>query len=120
MTWTYDQPSGAMWHDGVIVAYGYSGKGDGKDNPAMESVHNVGPIPRGAYIICAPHDTASHGPYVLALDPDPENDMHGRSGFLIHGDSKSDPGNASEGCIILGRAFREQIWNSGDRELIVT
>jgi hypothetical protein len=56
---------------------------------------------------------------VLPLNPDPENDMHGRGGFLIPGDSKSDPGNASKGCIILPRKYREQIWESGDRTLVV-
>lgn len=120
MTWRYHQASGALEHDGESVAHGYSGKGDGKNNPALESVHNVGPIPRGKYLICAPHDTRDRGPYVLALDPDPENEMHGRSSFLMHGDSKTSPGEASEGCIIMPRSVREQVWESDDRELIVT
>jgi Protein of unknown function (DUF2778) len=54
------------------------------------------------------------------LTPDPSNDMCGRSGFLIHGDSVSHPGDASDGCIILSRAEREAIVKSGIKLLCVT
>jgi hypothetical protein len=37
----------------------------------------------------------------------------------MHGDSKEHPGCASQGCIILPRPVREQVWHSGDRELEV-
>lgn len=43
----------------------------------------------------------------------------GRSHFLIHGDSVSHPGGASEGCIILNRTARQTIASSGDNELEV-
>lgn len=104
---------------GHTVGVGYSGAGDGKNKPMMEKVHNVGPIPKGAYTIGAPHDTKTHGPYVLELTPHPQNTMYGRAGFLIHGDSVVDPGTASEGCIILSRPVRTSIWNSGDHALSV-
>lgn len=119
MKWTYEQATGRMLHDGERVAIGYSGAGDGKNNPAMQDVKNVGPLPCGLYTIDAPVDTVTHGPYVLRLEPYPENEMFGRAGFLIHGDSVVHPGTASEGCIILGRAIREKIWLSGDRQLEV-
>ncbi len=45
--------------------------------------------------------------------------MFGRSGFLIHGDSVSHPGEASEGCIILDRNVRETIANDDDKYLVV-
>ena len=86
MSWRYDQATGNLYENDQLESIGYSGCGAGKNNPACEGEHNVGPIPRGAYIICAPYDTKTHGPYVLPLNPDPENDMHGRGGFLIHGD----------------------------------
>ena len=41
----------------------------------------------------------------------------GRSGFMIHGNNVQN--NASQGCIILGPALRQQIANSGDTTLIV-
>lgn len=119
MTWTYYQESGKLAHDGTDAALGYSGAGEGKNNPAMQEAHNVGPIPRGSYTINAPHDTVTHGPYVLPLTPDPENEMFGRAGFLMHGDSVVAPGTASEGCIIMPRNIREQVWASGDTRLTV-
>ena len=48
-------------------------------------------------------------PFSLRLTPDPANDMCGRDGFLIHGDSIAHPGTASQGCIILNRLQREHI-----------
>lgn len=119
MTWRYAQASGWLSHDGVNVAEGYSGAGDGKNNPAMQDVHNVGPIPQGKYTIGEPSDTKTHGPYVMHLTPDASNDMFGRAGFLIHGDSVVNPGTASEGCIIMPRKVREEVWASGDRDLEV-
>ena len=44
---------------------------------------------------------------------------HGRSGLLMHGDSKEHPGSASHGCVILPRSVREEVWQSGDRDLEV-
>lgn len=80
---------------------------------------NWGPIPCGLYTIGAHVDTMTHGPFVLPLTPSPQNEMFGRSAFLIHGDSKVAPGSASEGCIILSRSVRERIAKSGDHELRV-
>src|SRR2546423_11084836 len=118
--WTYAQQTGDLQQDGKPVATGYSGAGDGKNNPTMADVPNVGPIPRGAWSITGPPtDPRDHGPYVLRLEPAAETETFGRSGFLIHGDSRAHPGTASEGCIILPRAVREQIWKSGDRDLEV-
>jgi hypothetical protein len=86
----------------------------------MESVHDVGPIPRGNWTIVGPPvNTAEHGPYVLMLQPDADTDTFGRSGFLMHGDSKESPGSASHGCVIMPRAVREQVWKSGDRDFEV-
>src|ERR1035437_2005502 len=107
MTWTYEQATGKLLHDGDLVATGYSGAGGGKNNPTTQDVHNVGPIPIGHYTIEAPVDTVTHGPYVLRLEPDLANEMFGRAGFLIHGDSVVHPGTASEGCIIQARTVRE-------------
>jgi hypothetical protein len=91
------------------LAIGYSGHGLGKNAPGLEDHARVGPIPQGLYFIGPPRDTPDHGPFVLPLDPCPGTDTHGRSGFLIHGDSKEHPGEASLGCIILPRPIREQI-----------
>lgn len=120
LAWTYAQKTGELQQDGKPVATGYSGAGDGKNNPAMEKVHNVGPIPHGDWTIVGPPvNSAEHGPYVLSLKPSPKTATYGREGFLLHGDSRESPGCASQGCIIMPRAAREQVWKSNDRELHV-
>lgn len=106
--------------DGVALGTGYSGQPECRNDPSKCGVHNHGPIPPGRYSIGAPIEhTESHGPFVLPLTPHPDNEMHGRSGFLIHGDSVAHPGTASQGCIIMGRAVREAVRASGDDELEV-
>ncbi len=117
--WIYEQATGKLTREGKLVATGYAGRGDGKNNPAMQHVRNTGPIPRGKYTIGPPRDTKDHGPHVLPLTPDQTNEMFGRSAFLIHGDSVKLPGTASQGCIILARAMREKISSSGDVSLRV-
>jgi hypothetical protein len=118
--WTYQQSTGNMLDaSGNLVCTGYSGAPAGKNDPTKQCLQNVGPIPRGAYTIGAPQNTVTHGPYVLPLTPDPANNMCGRTGFLIHGDSIQNPGTASQGCIILNLTCRQQIWTSGDPGLQV-
>ncbi len=117
--WLYTQLEGYLSLNHVGKGVGYSGKGIGKNNPAMQDAHNVGPIPCGKYEISKPVDTVTHGPFVMALTPDPANTMFGRSAFLIHGDSVISPGSASEGCVVLDRVTREKIWRSGVHTLVV-
>ncbi len=118
--WTYAQTTGELQQDGKHVATGYSGAGHGKNNPDMQEVHNLGPIPQGDWTIVGPPvNTADHGPYVLTLKPAADTPTFGRSGFLMHGDSKESPGSASHGCVILPRSIREQVWKSGDHDLEV-
>lgn len=117
--WTYKIVDGELSHDGEVIGHGYSGAPDAKNDPSKCDVHDHGPIPPGHYSIGKPVDTETHGPFVLPLTPAPENEMHGRSGFLIHGDSIAHPGAASHGCIIVSRALREAVHRSGDNELEV-
>lgn len=118
--WTFKQSTGQMFSPGGLsIGTGYSGAGADRDNPADQAIKNKGPIPEGFYEIGPPANTDHHGPFVLSLTPDAENQMYDRSGFLIHGDSLEHPGEASEGCIILARALREAVWNSGDTRLQV-
>lgn len=118
--WTYEQKTGRLIsNSGELVGVGYSGSPLAKNNPELQQIRDQGPIPRGMYMISAPVDTVTHGPYVLPLAPDAANTMFGRSGFLIHGDSVVSPGSASEGCIIMARMVREDVWNSGDHDLKV-
>jgi len=92
------------------VGYGYSGDGpkftEGRNNPAMESVKGKGPIPRGLWKISLPRTSKRVGPVAMDLTPI-GHDAHGRTAFMIHGDNKAN--DASRGCIILMRPYREQI-----------
>lgn len=118
--WTYAQKTGGLWCDGKQVGSGYSGCDEGKNDPDMQAVPDVGPIPQGEWLIVGPPvNTPGHGSYVLRLQPAPETETFGRSGFLMHGDSIESPGCASKGCVIMPRATREAVWNSGDTHLEV-
>ena len=125
--WTYDQSTGTLARNGKFIARGYSGANIGKNNPDLEAKVATGPIPRGNWRIGdtlsgepegGPYKSNPCGPYCLRLTA-VGHKAHGRSAFLIHGDSAKRPGQASKGCIILPRNVRELIWNSGDRALVV-
>ena len=99
---------------------GYSGKGEGLNNPDMQHVRNTGPIPRGEWTI-DPKENRPHGtgPASLPLTPRPGTDTHSRTDFLIHGDNAKHNYTASEGCISLPRDVRDRIAASGDPNLRV-
>lgn len=107
-------------HAFIRIGMGYSGRGEGKNNPKMQAVPEVGPIPQGRYRIGPMFDSDTHGPHCMRLTPESGTETFGRCGFLIHGDSIIHPGFASGGCIILPRAVRDEIAASRDYELMVT
>jgi Protein of unknown function (DUF2778) len=118
--WTYAQKTGVLRQNSRPAGTGYSGYDNGKNNPAMQAVANIGPIPQGSWtIVGPPFNSSDHGPYVLRLEPDAATHTFGRCGFLMHGDSVEAQGCASRGCIILPRTVRELIWKSGDTALEV-
>ena len=128
---TYAQGLGVLSCKDGFLATGYAGADAGKNNPAMQDVKNVGPLPRGRYTISGPECVGTtfpcpdchgatahrHGPYVLRLHPAQGNEMFGRAGFLVHGDNGH--GTASEGCICIGRSFRQQVTSEGYTEIEV-
>lgn len=119
----YEQSTGRMLirvGDSVdTLGVGYSGSrsAGGYNDPSKQCVKKVGPIPRGKYTLGEPGPGPS--PYSIRLYPDPSNNMCGRGGFLIHGDSTIHPNDASEGCIILKLSERKAIHESGCKTLIV-
>jgi hypothetical protein len=123
LTWRYNSRTGELTHDGVYVASGYAGHGSGVNNPSMQGVNSVGPIPTGTYRIERQQDNVTGSGLRLRasmrLTPVPSNSMHGRAGFLIHGDNGRRNRSASEGCMIFDRDVRDQIGRSGDSELVV-
>lgn len=110
----YNTSTGEIRLDGEFEGYGYSGHGEGRNNPAMEAVPNVGPIPRGKYRIGPARNDPQKGPICFRLFP-VGHDAHNRSGFMIHGDNVRQ--DASEGCIIAGRLIRRAIDNDAETEL---
>ena len=124
--WVYAQSSGELFRIFNVVpiklnliSRGYSGNGQGMNNYKMENIVNVGPLPAGFYVVGDRFDSPEHGPDCLPLMPDPKNNMYGRSGFLIHGDSVTNPGCASRGCVILQKIIRDLIVQTLDKDLQV-
>lgn len=118
--WIYKQSTGQLFNkDNALIGTGYAGSGKGKNNPALQEVENVGPLPRGLYTMKPPVNTVSHGPYAIRLEPHPENQMFGRDGFLCHGERIGQPpGNASLGCMIQNILVRKRMWGSGEDPLL--
>lgn len=115
--WLYVQSSGKLYKNGEYVERGYSGFGAGKNNLETEHIKNVGPIPAGIWRMRGPRDSVTKGPHCFDLNPIAHK-AHGRSAFMIHGDSIKHPGMASEGCIILPRVVRE-MFGEGDFLMVV-
>lgn len=110
--------------DGGLIETGYSGgnKGQNKEginNPEMQNLHDIGPLPEGIYTRGTPVEGTHLGPLAIPLTPDSTNTMYGRSGFYIHGDVIGAPGTASDGCIIMSHATRTLLAASQFRQLVV-
>lgn len=92
---------------------GYSGRGFARNKPHYCYLQGQGPIPKGWYTLEGPfnnyvNDQGHHlGNIVFRLVPDKDNQMFGRSGFLIHGDNTKH--DASEGCIVQGPGIRQHV-----------
>jgi hypothetical protein len=79
-----------------------------------------GPIPEGRYTMGEWYDDpGGKGPVVCKLEPHPDNQMGGRSGFMIHGDNSLQNHTGSDGCIIIPRFARVRISTDADQELEV-
>lgn len=121
MAWKYSQSTGQFNNPvGSGVCLGYSGHAEGLNNPKLQAVREVGPIPQGDWKIGAFFDDAGgKGLIVAHLTPLPGTETFGRSGFMIHGDNGQGNHTASEGCLILPRLVRGMVMASSDRMLTV-
>lgn len=122
--WTYEQNTGRLYRsDGTHAATGYAGGNEG-DNPegvnnhAMQGIKSVGPLPVGRYTFGEVIMQSHLGPFAIPLIPDRDNVMLGRGGFFCHGDT-TPSGNASQGCIIMPRAVRNEMYASDDKQISV-
>ena len=122
--WTFEIAAGKFYNPaGEFVSKVYAG-GDcgkhpeGRNNPDMCSVHNIGPLPEGLYTRGEAVEHSQLGAFAIPLNPDPTNEMYGRRGFYFHGDTEI-PGNASDGCIVGPRQVRNDFYASADRQIRV-
>ena len=125
MTWKYEQSTGNLYTpEGERLATGYAGGNcgnspEGVNNPAMQDIHNVGPLPCGMYTFGTPENNPKLGPFAIPLIPFSGNEMFGRAGFFMHGDTSAMNHSASEGCIIMGATTRHTCAASDDKLLQV-
>ena len=119
--WVYFSSTGNLYDsNGLVAGSGYSGHGEGLNNPSMEADHDIGPIPRGLYLISGFFDDPEKGPIVADLTPEPGTNDFGRSGFMLHGDNRAGNKSASLGCIVMPHDVRAAVRDSGDRGLKVS
>lgn len=137
LCWFYSQSTGEMYNitlsgdpysmaSKFVIVYagaGYSGRGQGLNNPADQFIPNVGPLPQGWYTIGRQQTNFTSSGKALyqsmRLIPNPSNEMFGRGGFLMHGDNSAHNHSASEGCIVLPLDVRNIIGKSKDHCLTV-
>ena len=116
--WTFEQSTGKLYDpQSNHVATGYAGGNCGKNkeginNPDLQDKPCIGPLPEGLYTLGKVVLESHLGPFAIPLIPDESNEMFGRGDFFCHGDTISNPGCASKGCIILNRNTREEIYKS--------
>jgi hypothetical protein len=106
---TFEQSTGKLWDGDKLLGVGWAGHLSGKNNPAEESVKDVGPLPKGLYTVGNPLEGTHLGPLAFPLHPDPQNQEYGRGGFFIHGASATHPEMSSDGCIIQTKPVRDYI-----------
>ncbi len=109
------QEPGTQWN--VVDAHGSSGLSGGyKNNWAMESVKDHGPIPVGTYNMTPmPGNYHNLGPNTIGLTPVPgPKALFDRTLLRIHG------GTRTTGCILLGPNARSTIAGHGGGTLTVT
>lgn len=123
--WVYEQSSGRLYApDGTHAATGYAGGNEGKNPEGVNShdsqnIKGVGPLPVGFYTFGEVVQQSQLGPFAISLLPSDGNSMFGRGGFYCHGDNMQLNESASEGCIIMPRAVRDEVYASGDKQLAV-
>jgi hypothetical protein len=126
--WHYNQATGWLDKDGILVSKDcYSGNGAGFNNPTMEDVVDVGPLPTGPWIVSGPPFTdPERGPYVLRLRPATQEFRQqilsmGRDpdSFLCHGKPlpPADINSGSKGCLCADYPTRMRLYQSGDAQL---
>ncbi|POU03274.1 MULTISPECIES: tlde1 domain-containing protein [Enterobacteriaceae] len=120
MPWVYKVSAHAFYLNGTYKFDAeYSGRPGYWNDSANECVSGKGPLPRGTYTIGPAFYHHKTRAMTMRLTPFIENQMCGRDGFMIHGNSGKHPRDASDGCIILDIRYRKEINDSSDKVLVV-
>lgn len=95
----YHQVTGEIYFGTQLLGKGHAGNGVGLNNPDKQTIHNIGPLPRGFYKVQPEMSNSQLGIVSMRLDPQPDDNgkmdwLFGRSGFYIHAPV------FSEGCIV--------------------
>lgn len=114
MPWTYSQRTGLLTRGSVTLHGAYSGHDVGRNNPGLQRLPSVGPIPQGTYLVGLPHHSSTVGRYAMSLTPQSGTNTFGRTALMLHGDNPAHPGESSTGCIVAPLVVRQHIWASGD------
>ena len=96
----------------AVVGLGYAGATAGLNNPEMEHVRNVGPIPQGTYFLRETRHPRFRAPAFECVPTHSTAEKlkrYGRSGFWVHGDNPGVNFSASSGCIVLNRTARLEL-----------
>lgn len=124
--YTYEQSTGRFCNPtSSLFAIGYSGNGEGKNNPSWQGVKMHGPCPCGIYTAVKMLDHDPHlGYYAIKLEPDAATRVFiislGRDpdSYYWHGDSVDHPGDASDGCLVSQRSPRIEFWDEDNDKKI--
>lgn len=120
--WLFVISTGGIYYpSGELLEVGYSGRGIGLNNPAMQDAKDVGPLPSGLYTLGSLRDDKKLGQDIMDLIPFLANTMYGRDLLRWHGDEVEHPGLhlASDGCLVSSRISRLRAANSTDHILRV-
>jgi RHS repeat-associated protein len=127
LCWLYIQSTGDLLHlnadgyadyaaNGGNAGYGYSGYGEGLNNPEAESIQAIpggdptsGPIPAQRYSIGQPFHSQHTGSLVFPLTPVGGLNARGRTRLEIHDDNHHHNHTASTGCIIEPHNVRQRM-----------
>ena len=102
--WTYSQSTGVLFNHSTNQSWQcYSGHGDGLNNPQLQDLVMVGPIPQGSWEVVEIASDLKTGPVTWFLEwmaPIWSYPGRDKGSFRVHGDNAEVNHTASDGCVI--------------------
>ena len=117
-TAVYDISARAVYMPNGVKLEAHSGLGGLMDNPAYVDRRMVGATPPNIYDL-KPREKLFHGVAALRMTPVGENEMHGRTGLLVHSYLLG-PNGDSNGCVSIKEYDRFlAAYNNGEVKRLV-